>query len=119
MVVAALDAILTQARFEDVMALARLPYFEAIGPERLALADRSLGPSLDVHTHLALTYGPRARTVDLGRETERVEHYLPVRGRPIDLDLYQNQNYSPDDFKRLARDLTLASVTCSGMRATH
>lgn len=34
--------------------LARLPYFERQESGRLRLADRSIGPAIDVHTHLAL-----------------------------------------------------------------
>lgn len=108
--------ILATARFESVLDLARLPYFEARGG-RLRLADPALGPAIDVHTHLALAYGPRAR-VDLLRATEETEHYLPARG-PIDFDVYMNRNFASRDLARMKRDLTLMSFTAGGMRATH
>jgi predicted TIM-barrel fold metal-dependent hydrolase len=109
---------LDQARFEDVLALARLPYFEVRDGERLALADPALGPAVDVHTHLAFSY-VRPNTVDLFREHPRTEHYLPVRGRPLDLDVYVNRNFTPEDLARAERDLTVGCLLPGGMRATH
>jgi len=44
-------------KFDGVLDLARLPYFDADPEEgRLRLADRSIGPVIDMHTHLALAY---------------------------------------------------------------
>jgi predicted TIM-barrel fold metal-dependent hydrolase len=70
-----------------------------------------------VHTHLALSYALPNR-VDLFKEHDRTEHYLPLE-RELDLDVYINKNFTPNDLKRLRRDLTLKSMTGSGMRATH
>lgn len=103
--------------FADVLDLARLPYFEE-REGRLVLADRSLGPAVDVHTHLSLAFVRRNR-VDLLRETPETRHYLPERGRPLDLDVYLNVNFTEGDLGALKRDLTLASMTAGGMRATH
>ncbi len=104
-------------RFPEVLALSTLPWF-ALDGGRLVLKDRDLGPIVDVHTHLALTYVYR-KTVDLEGATGPTEHYLPTAGRPLDLDIYCNRNFNQDDLKRLMRDLSLASVTKSGMRVTH
>lgn len=103
--------------FENHYALAELPYFTLEENQRLILADPSFGPSVDVHTHLALAY-LRKLKVDLWAEHDRTEHYLPLDGS-LDLEVYQNKNFTPDDLKRLKRDLTLKSVTASGMRRTH
>lgn len=103
--------------FEDHHQLARLPYFELIGPGRLALADPSLGPSIDIHTHLALAF-LLPMQVDLEREHPWTEHYLGM-DRPVDLDLYANQNIPAAGVRRLKLDLTLLSVTGRGMRRTH
>lgn len=103
-------------RFENLMDLARTPFFEARDGE-LVLADPALGPTLDVHTHLALTF-VRRRTVDLLSETPTVEHYLPA-DRAIDMDVYQNRNFSPEDVQRMTRDLSIGALRCSGMRCTH
>jgi predicted TIM-barrel fold metal-dependent hydrolase len=103
-------------RFENLMDLARLPYFEDRGG-RLALADPALGPAVDMHTHLALSYGLPNR-VDLGKASDETLHYLP-KDRAIDLDPYINKNFSPEDLKALSHDLTFLAVTARGMRATH
>jgi predicted TIM-barrel fold metal-dependent hydrolase len=105
-------------RFDGLLDLARLPWFEEQGG-RLVLADRALvgDGAIDVHTHLALAYGTPPR-VDLRREWPETEHYLP-KERAIDFEVYINRNFSEDDLKRLGRDLTWMSVTGSGMRRTH
>jgi len=114
-------SILKESRFRDVLDLARLPYFELRGEgagRRLAIADPSLGPAIDVHTHLALSF-IRPPQVDLLAEWPETEHYLPVRERPIDFDVYLNRCYTPGDLATLKRDLTLGGFTAGGMRRTH
>jgi predicted TIM-barrel fold metal-dependent hydrolase len=96
--------------------LARLPYFELLAPGRLAIRD-GIGPSIDVHTHLALAF-LRPMQVDLEREHPRTEHYLSMDG-PVELDRYANQNFSPAALRRMKLDLILGSLTAGGMRRTH
>jgi predicted TIM-barrel fold metal-dependent hydrolase len=103
-------------RFEGLLDLARLPYFEVKDGE-LVLADSKFGPAIDVHTHLSLTFLIKQR-VDLRLETEKVAHYLP-EGRPIDFEVYQNRNLSDDDRAALEHDLGLNSLRTEGMRKTH
>lgn len=103
-------------RFEGLLDLARLPYFE-VKNGRLVLADASLGPAIDVHTHLALSYGP-AESLDVLADNGPAEHYLKP-DRAIDLDVYANRNYLDGDLRELERDLTLRSFTKGGMRRTH
>lgn len=107
---------MNETRFANLLDLARLPYFE-VRDGRLCIADARFTPAIDVHTHLALAYGPRAR-VDLTSAREPAEHYLPA-DRPIDLDVYANRNFSTEDLARLERDLTFASFGAGGMRRTH
>ncbi len=104
----------SDTRFADHYALARLPYFE-LRDGRLRL-DPSLGPVIDVHTHLALDF--ITGHVDHRAAHERVEHYLD-QSRPLDLDIYINKNFSPEDLKKMERDLGLLGFTSHGMRATH
>ena len=106
-----------QTRFASHMELASLPYFELRDGDHLVLADPDLGPAIDFHTHLALAY-VRPNRVDLHRAHPVTQHYLPMY-RPLDLDVYQNRNFVPEDLKRMTRDLTLSSLTSRGMRATH
>jgi hypothetical protein len=103
-------------KFRNLFDLARLPYFE-VRDGRLVLADRSLGPVCDVHTHLALAYGRKVR-VDLMRETPAPELYL--RGdKPIDFDVYMNRNFAPHDLVAIERDMAREALGPNGMRATH
>lgn len=103
-------------RFENLADLARLPFFE-VQDGRLRLADPELGPAVDVHTHLALTYMV-PQSIDLKKEWPETEHYLPAN-RPIDLEVYINKNIPPSDLQALTRDLSLGALTSGGMRRTH
>lgn len=104
-------------RFASHLELARLPWFE-VRDGRLRLRDPEVGPMIDVHTHLALSFGTKPATVDLHREHPRTEHYLPVE-RPIDLDVYINKNFTAEDLARAKRDLSIDSLRDRGMRRTH
>ncbi|MCC6523516.1 MAG: amidohydrolase family protein [Polyangiaceae bacterium] len=103
-------------RFASTLDLARLPWFELVDGE-LSLADPALGPSIDVHTHLGMSFVLPSR-IDLGRRWPATEHYLPVTS-PLDLEVYANRNFSPAELATLGRDLTLKSLTAGGMRRTH
>lgn len=103
-------------RFEGLNDLARLPFFE-VRDGRLVLADPALGPAVDMHTHLALTYVVPPR-IDLQKLHAETEHYLP-KERAIDLDVYVNRNFAGDDLARLTRDLSTGSLGAGGMRRTH
>lgn len=81
------------------------------------LADRTVGPIIDAHTHIALAYLLPMR-VDLYRRSDHTEHYLPACC-PIDFEVYQNKNFTPAALHDLKRDLTLGSLSRGGMRATH
>ncbi|MCC6216927.1 MAG: amidohydrolase family protein [Polyangiaceae bacterium] len=102
-------------RFENLHDLARLPWF-AVREGRLVVDDPSLPLAIDLHTHLALSY-VRRRDVDLRRRS-RARHYLPAE-RAVDLDVYQNRNFTPEDLSSLKRDLTLSTLLGGGIRATH
>lgn len=118
MVAPAMDPLQKYARrsYDSHLALAELPWFEA-RDGRLVLADRSLGPVADVHSHLALTF-LRRRSVDLLAEHEDAEIYLPV-SHAIDLDVYANRNFTAEDLEALSDDLALKAMTKDGMRRTH
>jgi len=81
------------------------------------LSDRSVGPIIDAHSHIALAYLLPMR-VDLQRASEHTEHYLPACC-PIDFEVYQNKNFTAEALHALKRDLTLGSLRRGGMRATH
>lgn len=95
--------------------LSELPWF-TLREGRVALTE-PIGPIVDVHGHLALSF-IRKRTVDLQSETPCAHHYLGM-GKPLDLDVYANQNIDPEALSAMSRDLTLRSMSNSGMRSTH
>jgi uncharacterized protein len=102
--------------FSSLQGLADLPWFGLDDRRHLTTTDASIGPVIDMHTHLALAYVLPNR-VDLQRKSEP-EHYLPSCCK-IDLDVYSNKNFREEDIARLKTDLTWKSLTSSGMRATH
>jgi predicted TIM-barrel fold metal-dependent hydrolase len=103
--------------FRDRLGLAELPWFARGDGERLVVRDRSFGPVLDVHTHVALAY-VLPMQVDVFKETPETQHYLPGC-RPLDLDVYANRNFTDGDLVEMKRDLSLRSLGGHGMRATH
>ncbi len=102
-------------QLDDHFALSTLPYFE-VKDGRILLAS-DVGPIADVHTHLALAFGPTGN-VDLWKRHDEVLHYLPVT-RPLDLDVYMNRNFTPEDLRKMKVDLVAKGVTPWGMRKTH
>lgn len=103
-------------RFHDLADLARLPFFE-IKNGRLLVADDTVPEAIDMHTHLALAF-LRRQQLDLRAPTSFTETYLPP-GRAIDLDVYMNRNFGPEDMEAMTRDLGLGSLSSAGMRASH
>ncbi len=103
-------------RFPSLAALARLPWFE-LEAGNLTLVDPTVGPIIDAHTHLALTFF-RRRSVDLFAAPRPTEYYLP-RARDFDLDIYCNKNFTDEDLARLKMDLAGRCFIAAGMRTTH
>ena len=102
--------------YRDLADLSRLPWF-GLDDGRLVLKDRTVGPIIDMHAHLALAY-VRPMQLDLQKSSEWTEHYLPACC-PLHVDCYVNDNFSPEQLSAMKRDLTLGSLTSGGMRATH
>jgi predicted TIM-barrel fold metal-dependent hydrolase len=96
--------------------LASLPWFKRVDG-RIQIADRSLGPSIDCHTHLSLAY-LRPNQIDLSRLHPETLTYLP-KERAFFLDRYLNASFTDEDLHRLKRDLVWGSLTAGGMRITH
>lgn len=103
-------------RFDSLHDLARLPWF-GVREGQLVVIDPSVPEAIDLHTHLALAF-VRPMQLDLRRASPHVEHYLPAE-RTLDLDVYQNRNFTPEDLSRMQKDLGLGALRSSGMRATH
>jgi predicted TIM-barrel fold metal-dependent hydrolase len=103
-------------RFSDLADLARLPFFE-MKEGRLVVADDTVPEAIDMHTHLALAF-LRRQQLDLRASTALTETYLPP-GRAIDLDVYMNRCFGPEDMAAMTRDLGVGSLSTGGMRASH
>lgn len=95
-------------RFEHLFDLARLPWFE-VRDDRLVVADPDVGPVVDIHTHLALSFHALHRPKHR-RLVGPTKHFLPP-DRPIDLDIYVNQNLSPEDLVAMEADLVPWSLS--------
>jgi uncharacterized protein len=96
--------------------LAQLPWF-GLKEDRLVVEDDSVGPIIDMHTHLALSFLAPPR-VDLTRATGPTAHYLDIAA-PFDLDRYANKNFTKADLRAIRKDMTINVLTAGGMRATH
>ncbi|HVV84508.1 MAG TPA: amidohydrolase family protein [Kofleriaceae bacterium] len=103
-------------RFDRLEDLARLPWFDVDGG-RLVVADRTVGPIIDMHAHLALP-AIWPHRIDLARDTGETELLLPCCARH-DLDVYANHNFGALGLRRLKRALVLGGLTGGGGRRTH
>jgi uncharacterized protein len=108
---------MTAGPFRDLLGLSTLPWFARGDDDRLVVRDRSFGPVLDIHTHIALAY-VLPMQVDVLHGTSETQHYLPGC-RPLDLEVYTNKNFTDGDLSEMKRDLSLRSLGAGGMRATH
>ncbi len=102
--------------FRNLADLATLPYFR-IDDGRLVLRDKSIGPVIDMHMHVALAY-LAPNHVNYESLAPETKHYLPACCA-IDFDVYQNENIPAVDIEALKSDLTMGSFRQGGMRATH
>lgn len=103
--------------FASTLDLARLPWFEVEGGNRLVVVDEAVGPVIDMHTHLAMGFVRRLR-VDLDAETPTTAYYLPLT-LPVDLEGYSNRNFDPAALFTMQFDLAALALTAKGMRTTH
>ncbi len=107
-------------RFDSTLDLARLPWFEVQGGNRLALAPgaaNEIGAVIDMHTHLAMGYFRRVR-VNLHASTPTAAYYLPLT-LPVDLDRYSNLNLDRAAMFAMKADVSVLGLTAQGMRTTH
>lgn len=100
-------------RFERRAALGALPWFELDGDD-IVLADRSIGPIIDVHTHLALP-AIKPHRFDLDAETTG-DNLLLDGTCPHNLDVYANVNFSPSRLRSMKRELIVGALFGGGKR---
>jgi predicted TIM-barrel fold metal-dependent hydrolase len=103
--------------FASTLDLARLPWFEAHDGNRLVAVEDSIGPVIDMHTHLGMGF-LRPLRIDLNVATPRTAYYLPLTA-PIDLERYSNTNIDDSAMFAMKLDLAALGLTAQGMRSTH
>ncbi|MBK8255867.1 MAG: amidohydrolase family protein [Polyangiaceae bacterium] len=105
-----------QLRFATRNELANLPWFE-VDHDEIVLADKTVGPVIDTHTHYSLPTLP-IHQIDLGAETPD-SNLLLARCCAHHLDIRANQCFSPAELKALKRDLIVGGFTGRGKRPDH
>lgn len=103
-------------RFPDRNGLAALPWFE-IDHGELVVADPSVGPVIDVHTHYCL---PSLRHSVADMEVETPDSDL-LLGRCCahHLDVYANQCFTPSELAAMKRELAFGALRRRGKRLHH
>jgi predicted TIM-barrel fold metal-dependent hydrolase len=103
-------------RYETRDALAALPWFEQ-HQGRIVVADSSIGPIIDVHTHYAL---PSVGTTGIDLEASHDDsHLLLGRCCAHHLDVYANLCFTPTELAAMKRDLLHGGVRGKGLRKYH
>lgn len=103
-------------RFSDRNGLAALPWFE-IERGEVVLADRSVGPIIDVHTHYCLP-SFRHGAADMQSETPDSDLLLG-RCCAHHLDVYANQCFTPAELAEMKRELLWGALRRRGKRLHH
>lgn len=103
-------------KVDDLYALSQLQYF-TLDEGRIVMKDKSVGPIIDAHTHLALAY-VRPHQFDLKHKHGPMEHYLPACC-PIDLDVHMSKNFPPGRLDVVKKDLAVRGFGAEGIRRTH
>ena len=103
--------------FASTLDLARLPWFEVQGGNRLTVVDETVGPVIDMHTHFAMGF-LRQLQVDVTAETPTTAYYLPLT-LPVDLEGYSNRNFDAASLFAMQLDLAALALSAKGMRTTH
>ncbi|MCR9098203.1 MAG: amidohydrolase family protein [bacterium] len=109
-------------RFQGYRGLSELPWYELDDAGVLRLADDSVPWAIDFHTHLGMSLF-LAPTLDLSRPSDRVRHLLDCDatdpGCPLDLDIYINGNFTPEQVDALPTMTIAQGFTGSDIVDTH
>ena len=103
-------------RFDERVTLDQLPWFEADG-HRIVLADKTVGQTIDMHTHYALP-AMWPHSYDLNKEHDD-SHLLLSCCSNHHLDVYANQNFSKRELRSMKLDLVVGGFTGRGSRKYH
>jgi hypothetical protein len=102
--------------------LAELPWFELDAEGRLRCVADDLPPAIDIHCHFGMSM-LLAPELDLHARTPRVRHLLDCDatdpGCELDLDVYINANFGPDELSALRRGAVAQATIGSSAAATQ
>jgi predicted TIM-barrel fold metal-dependent hydrolase len=109
-------------RYRGYRGLAELPWFELDARGRLHCVAEDVPPALDIHAHLGMSL-LLAPEIDLQQRTARVRHILDCDatdpGCPLDLDVYINANFRPEDLRALRRAALAQMLWGSAAAESH
>jgi predicted TIM-barrel fold metal-dependent hydrolase len=108
--------------YQGYRGLAELPWFDLDKRGRLRLVDDRVPETIDLHAHLgmALLF---AAPIDMTSRTDRVHHILDCDGTDagceLDLDVYINANFTPEDLQAMQWDTVQNILWGSATVRTH
>jgi len=109
-------------RYRGYRGLAELPWFELDDQGVLRCVAEDVPLAIDMHCHLgiSLLFAP---DIDLLARTPRVQHLLDCDGQdpgcPLDLDVYMNANFTPEDLRALRSGVVRGAFFGSPVAQTH
>ena len=108
--------------YQGYRGLAELPWFDLDDTGKLRCIDDSIPRAIDAHSHLGMSvlFKPE---LDLSKASSRVEHLLDcdetVPGCELDLDVYANANFTPDNLDKLQHNIMEQGLWGSDMARTQ
>jgi len=109
-------------RYRGYRGLAALPWFELDDRGLLRCVAEDVPPALDVHAHLGISVF-LAPEIDLHARTPRVRYFLDCDAAEppcdLDLDVYVNANFRPQDLASLRREALRQVLWGGGAATTH
>jgi uncharacterized protein len=103
---------------KDCMALAELPYFKLDDQNRLILDPAVAERIIDFHNHIGLNY-LLAPAVDLDREDSEASTFFPLRGNPVNMDVYAALSFTPENAKIMEQENVKQGLLNNGIARTH
>jgi predicted TIM-barrel fold metal-dependent hydrolase len=105
-------------KLKDCLALAEVPFFELDDQGRLVLAQGIADKIIDFHTHLGLHF-LFAPAVDIDREDPETKTFFPLRGNPLDMEVYAALAFTPENARIMEKENLKQAWRNNGYAATH